>query len=629
MSDVWIYDIETYPNIFSIGLLNDRTGQKFTFEYSWRRNDIPQLIDFLSALKLHGDYMCGFNNIGFDYPVLHYIIENQDRVTPFSIYQFAMKIINTPWDRRFDNIIWDRDQYVKQLDLYKIHHFDNVSRATSLKTLEFNMRSQSVEDLPYEPGTVLNFEQMDKLIWYMWVDITETVKFFKHSEHQIAFRRELTEKYDRNFMNHNDTKIGKDYFIMQLEKTMVGFDKKRQTKRESINLADVIFPYVQFERPEFQRIQSWLQSQVITETKGALTDVNCTINGFQFDFGTGGIHGSVEPGIIESSEDYVIEDWDVASYYPNLAIKNGLYPEHLGLEFCQIYEDVYLLRKQYAKKTTENAMLKLALNGVYGDSNSKYSCFYDPQYTMSITINGQLLLCMLAEQLMKCQQLEMIQINTDGLTVRYPRSTKDWVHSVANWWMEVTRLELENVEYNRMFIRDVNNYIGEYTDGKLKRKGAYCYESKLDNPFTQDLDWNQNHSSLVVQKAAEAALIRGEDIRTFIAQHADIYDFMLRTKVPRSSKLVAVDYEGNDRQLQNNTRYYISALGDDLVKIMPPTKSQLAKDPEAPHRRMHINKGWKVSVCNDMNNYVDSEVEFDWYVKEAEALVNPLVNGRR
>jgi len=45
-------------------------------------------------------------------------------------------------------------------------------------------------------------------------------------------------------------------------------------------------------------------------------------------------------------------------------------------------------------------MLKLALNGTFGDSNNIYSVFYDPQFTMAITVNGQLMLCMLAERLM-------------------------------------------------------------------------------------------------------------------------------------------------------------------------------------------------------------------------------------
>ena len=107
----------------------------------------------------------------------------------------------------------------------------------------------------------------------------------------------------------------------------------------------------------------------------------------------------------------------------------------------------------------------------------------------------------------------------------------------------ITKLELESAEYTRMMIRDCNNYIAEYTGGKLKRKGAYEY----------DLGWHQNHSALVVPKAAEAALVRGEDIKEFIMNHADVFDFFLRTKVPRNSEL-----QWGGEKIQNICRYYIS-----------------------------------------------------------------------
>ncbi len=259
-------------------------------------------------------------------------------------------------------------------------------------------------------------------------------------------------------------------------------------------------------------------------------------------------------------------------------------------------------------------MLKLALNATYGKSNSIYSCFYDPKYTMSITINGQLMLCMLSEKLMACDEVQMIQINTDGLTIRYPRRLKQWVHGVCDWWQKVTQLELESAEYKRMMIRDVNSYIAEYDDGKVKRKGAYDY----------DLGWHQNHSSLIIAKAAEAALMHGADIREFIENHPDPFDFMLRTKVPRSSRLVGVDYHGTDHRFQNVSRYFISIMGYDLIKVMPPTPRQLQKDPQAPERRIGINTGWKATICNDMSSFNPDDLEFDFYVQEAEKLVNPL-----
>ena len=529
----WIYDLETYPNIFTASFKHPNTGTRLLFEISDRRDDSKPLYDFLYSLKHTQCRMIGFNNIGFDYPIIHWFINNYHLEPDVSsLYHVAESIIKTPWERRFDNVVWDQDVFITQIDLYKIHHFDNDSKRTSLKMLEFNMRSDNVQDLPYPPGIPLNDSEKNNLIHYNDHDVDETEKFYFHSLKLIEFREKLSDQYQRNFLNHNDTKIGKDYFVMELEKALPGScygrdsnNKKvpRQTLRQCINLNDVIFPYLNFKHPEFQRIKNWLASQTITETKGVFKDIEATIDGFKYVFGVGGIHGSIDSAIVKSDNDYVLYDWDVASYYPNISIVNNLYPEHLSQEFCKIYKDVFELRRQHKKGTTENAMLKLALNGVYGDSNNKYSPFYDPQYTMSITINGQLLLCLLAQYLIEIPSLKMIQINTDGLTVLCPRNQVEQMNTVCTWWESFTLLTLEHAIYNRMFIRDVNNYIGEFENRKLKRKGAYEYE----------LEWHQNHSALIIPKAAEAFLVHGQDVGDFIMNHDNIFDFMLRTKTPK------------------------------------------------------------------------------------------------
>lgn len=178
---------------------------------------------------------------------------------------------------------------------------------------------------------------------------------------------------------------------------------------------------------------------------------------------------------------------------------------------------------------------------------------------------------------------------------------------------------------------------------KVKRKGAYEY----------DLGWHQNHSSLVVAKAAEAALVRGEDIRTFIENHDDVMDFMLRAKVPRSNRLV-----WGDEQIQNTSRYYISTDGDLLYKIMPAKgtpgeykrANKITDDyfntvtaeigtgvwDERIHtknkskyeeRRTDLNTGYTVQIMNDMKLLpAVADINYDWYVIQAEKLVNPLLD---
>nr|UVX60476.1 MAG: DNA polymerase family B [Bacteriophage sp.]UWI24586.1 MAG: DNA polymerase family B [Bacteriophage sp.] len=617
MSDAYVHDIENYPNVFLFGAIHALTETPYIFEISHRRDDRQAFYLFTEYLREHRAEEIGYNNLGYDYPVQHSILNNIMYITNADIYKKGDSIINAGDENRFAHMVWEKDWIVPQLDLYKIHHFDNQAKRTSLKTLEFNMRMENIEDLPFTPGTYLTDSQIDTLRQYLIHDLKATLMFYKHSKKLIDFRRELSAKYGRNFMNHNDTKIGKDYFIMELEKSGIqcfepGSRKPRQTHRPSIALNSVIFPYVRFEQPEFNRVLNWLRQQVITETKGVFTDLSADINGFSFDFGTGGIHGSIESQTIRSTENYVIIDLDVASFYPNLAISNELYPAHLGKQFCTIYKNVYDMRSSYPKGTPENAMLKLALNGVYGDSNNVYSPFYDPAYTMAITINGQLLLCMLAEELLKIPGLSMIQANTDGLTVYAPRVFTGQVEQVRHAWEKLTRLQLEEAIYDVMFIRDVNNYIAVYEGGKkVKRKGAYCH--------SVDLGWHQNHSMQVVAKAAEAALVHNKDIHDFITSHEDIHDFMLVTKVPRNSKLL-----WGDKQVQNITRYYVSTDGAPLTKVMPPLAKSLKLNPDAPERRMSVCKGWLTTECNDMKRFNRATLNYDFYIKEAEKLVAPL-----
>jgi hypothetical protein len=146
-----------------------------------------------------------------------------------------------------------------------------------------------------------------------------------------------------------------------------------------------------------------------------------------------------------------------ASYYPNLSIQNGLRPEHLGESFTKIYNQIYEERKTIPKSNPLNGSYKLMLNGSYGKSNEDTSFFYDPMFTMSITINGQLLLMMLSEKLtLSIKDLTVLQINTDGITIKVHEIYYDKVKEVCKWWMELTKLELEEVHYSKMIIRDVN-----------------------------------------------------------------------------------------------------------------------------------------------------------------------------
>ena len=197
----YAYDEETYPNAFTARFIHIATDTRWKFEISHRRNDLPQLTDFVWQLKAANARGVGYNNVGFDYPVLHRIVMQQ-MSDPRAIYDLAMKLIKGSKDEKFALQVWDRDRLFEQLDLYKIKHFDNVARATSLKTLEIAMRMSNVEDLPFEVGTMLNDTQIDELHRYNEHDVIATILFYVRCIPEIEFREVLTKRYDRNFMNH-------------------------------------------------------------------------------------------------------------------------------------------------------------------------------------------------------------------------------------------------------------------------------------------------------------------------------------------------------------------------------------------------------------------------------------------
>ena len=620
----YIYDIEVYPNVFTFAVSAYGTGLKKVFEYSDRVNELPIFLKFLNSLHVTPNcYMVGFNNIGYDYPVIHHIFKNQCSIqSPYDIYKFSDKLIKADKNQKFKMMCWPADRVVKQVDLYKINHFDNQAKSTSLKIIEFNQWAGWLQELPFKPGTVLNHQQIDDLKDYnLHRDVKNTESFFTECLPDVEFRQELTKKYNIDFDNHNDSKIGGDYLTLKILESKFGpvrnsFDfykyRKRlgKTPRPGIVLQDIILPYIKFRHPKFDRILKWLKSVSIIKTKDCFKDLSVTIDGCSYDFGTGGIHGCTvpkksPPQLFKSDEHYVIIDVDVASYYPNLAISNSFYPKHLGEVFCKAYSDLYQKRKKHPKGSVLNLLFKLALNGTYGNSNSEYSIFYDPKFTMSITINGQLLLCLLTEWIMlNCCDCKMIQINTDGLTVRLPRLQVGNLKNVCRQWEKLTGLVLEDVSYSKMLIKDVNNYAAlKESGGKPKLKGKYEY----DKPH------HKNQSALVVPKVIEECFLSDNysQVDKLVYGHDNIMDFMLRAKIPKSSRL-----ELGGKVIQNVSRYYISTNGDDLVKVMPP----LARNPEK-ERPIGINIGWKVTECNEIIKADPSTIEYEYYIQEARKLI--------
>ena len=172
----------------------------------------------------------------------------------------------------------------------------------------------------------------------------------------------------------------------------------------------------------------------------------------------GGLHAAIQNTCVIAKPNERMGEDDVGSMYPSIAIENGLFPAHLGQPFVPILAEMKTLRMEAKRKAKDETlspaarakwqalsdMLKLAMNaGAFGDTNQEFSQFYDPQLTMSITINGQLMLAMLVERLLEIEGCRVVQANTDGVVSLFDKKHTPQYDQIINDWQEDTGLILE------------------------------------------------------------------------------------------------------------------------------------------------------------------------------------------
>jgi len=392
--NIQVYDLEIYPNLFLYVDKNIKTNEISIFEISKRKDDRAALLEHLKTVGTQ----IGFNNLSFDYPLLHTFIrlfprQLQGKRLVEQLYKKGQSLIKA--DNRWTSIV--KKPFIQQVDLFMINHYDNFAKSTNLKVLEFNMEMTNIQTLPYKFNKYLTDDEIQNIVDYCENDVDATFRFWKENVNKISFRERFSKLYNHDFTNYNDVKIGEQILLDAVSKGMNLSQhevKKMRTYRKSMNMSDIIFDYIKFETVEFKALLNWWKDKVIFETKGQFTgldmdivapllpycnnetvkgklkNLNIILNDIQFDFGTGGLHSYCYPGVFKSGPENDIILVDVSSYYPNLAYHNGLHPLH-------IFKDIFLntiftlySQRMDGKKVGDMeivAAIKLALNGaLYG-----------------------------------------------------------------------------------------------------------------------------------------------------------------------------------------------------------------------------------------------------------------------
>jgi len=653
--DHWIHDYETLKNCFIAVFEHYKTSERKIFVIHDLQNDLKGFIKFLKQNKENKEWHISYNGLAFDAQVTHYIMDNCQLWENMSgcaigeaIYAFSQETIERQNNREF-GIYAPWHMKIGQIDLFKMHHWDNPAKRSSLKWIQYSMDWENILDMPIEHTTKIETqEQLNTIIKYCINDVVSTKEIFNRSHSQIKLRKDLTKKYGINLFSASEPKIAKEIFAYYLSRKLqisLYEIKKLKTYRSTIKLEDLILPYIKFESSEYKSCLEKFKSLELDamKLKGQFRH-QLEYKNVKTTFALGGIHGARKSGVYESDDEHVIMTSDVTSFYPNLCIRNKMSPAHFPKEdFCELYEWIFDERVKIPKSNPMNYVYKIILNSIFGLSNEQNSFFYDPELCMRITVNGQLSLAMLFEMI--CERIPeafgLLQ-NTDGVEIRIPRNKMDLYMEICKEWEEITNLTLEHDSYQKLVLGDVNSYIAvnEFKEADLttwrkirEDNPHYLYKVtgskfmyaavKLKGRFNfHELALHKNKSKLVVPKALYNYFVKDILPEDYLTQNKNILDYCIGGRTKGNWKQVArciKDGEYEEYDIQKINRYYISKKGMKIIKI---NKSD--------HREIQLEAGpWMQVLFNKLEikpKWKEYDININYYLKAIESEIDKILS---
>ena len=609
---VQVYDIEIFPNCFSLTIKNTETKEFQFFELSNRKNNLVDLV----PLFLDKRYIfCGYNNIHYDNPIVNFIIEYKETLKKstrldieYNLFQLSQTIIKGDLEK------WKKWKYANNfetLDLLTMLFSQKLR--VGLKEMQVTMKYSNVQEYDGNFEAPIPEEDIPKMIQYNINDVNSTEELLYRCENDIKLRLNIEEEYGIKALNKDGVNLGMEILKTKyLEKTHKTWNdiKDLRSPCNKIALNEIILPFIKFDNPILRDLLNEMKQQVVSPDRKGYNK-HFLMDNLEYSVGVGGIHSVNKPSIFIAKEDEVISDVDVASLYPSLIIEYGFYPPHLGKEFLEVYKGIKdeRIEAKHNGNKLKNLTLKLSINGLSGNLQSEFSWCYSPKTVMRIRINGQLLLLMLAEKLISigCQ---IIQANTDGLFVLRKKKDEQKFKDVCKWWENLTKLELEEDRFERFYQFAINDYLGVlegYKDSKnpklLKKKGL----------FIDSVTLGKGMQPMIIPKAINANLADNIPVEETIRNCKDINEFITYQKV---DKKFAVQYM--NKFINHINRYYVSTNGGYLYKC------EVEDNKIVKFANMLTASG--VTLCNDITAIKEfpKNINYKYYIKEANKILAKL-----
>lgn len=634
-----VYDLETLKDFF-LYVDIDLDNNFHVFEISKFKDQSAELRKHIRTLKAQ----IGFNNLGFDAQVQQYFlglpVDTKDLAGV--LHDYSDKLIERINKERSFPDYWERDLAVRQVDLFKIWHFDNEARKTSLKWIQYMTDWHNIEDMPYDhTRTVDTREDADMIIDYCKNDCLSTKHFYNitkgdtelilyKGKDKLQLRKDVGKEFGFKPTNFSDVKIGDQINKVNYMKA-TGYDyyKIKDLKlgavRRSFTFGECFPSYTHFDTPEMNALMDRIRDIKVNVTEKQ--EYPFKFDDVKYTFAKGGLHSNDWQRIIAPGNNQILRDADVGSMYPNAIRKRGLYPAHLGPKWLEGYTSIIQMRLDAKKKYKETKdkryesiqeAFKLALNGgSFGKLGEPSNWQYDPKAGNSVTIGCQIDLLMLIEDLVM-SGIKIISANTDGVLCLFDRSQEDHYYKICkDWEKEVGNADLgvlEFCDYQLFAQRSVNDYIALLTEDSAKKSGKDVKQK--GKSFSTEHELNRNKSFKIIPIALNEYFTKGISPRFTITNHKNIMDFCCGLRTTGQWFLEARGtYKGDfiKKRLQKTNRYYISNQGFKLYKCNPDG------------REIQPNSGkWLATIFNKIKEKEDYDINYDYYVSKVYEIIREI-----
>lgn len=605
-----ICDIETYPNYFLAAFM--RVEDRAVVKIEGRPGvDIDR--ERLRKIML-SHRIITFNGMNFDVPIIFKVIEGAG---PEEAHACAERII------RGGLRYWEVEQALDVTIPRALDHIDLIepqpNAFASLKTLSGRLHARHMQDLPYEPGTELTPGQMEDVSEYCVNDLENTLLLYEALREPLELRAALSNEFDEDFRSKSDSQIGERIVRRRVEQ-MTGRRIQKANTKPGTTFRYKVPDFIRFETPQMQDVLERIRTtDFVIRSDGKidlppwLKDVSIDIGESRYSMGIGGLHSTESGRAVLSDDDHVLIDADVASQYPSIILKLGLYPEAVGPEFLDVYAQIRAdrLAAKKAKDKVKDKGMKIALNGVYGKLGSRYSILYAPHLLISVTLTGQLTLLMLIERA-EAAGIPVVSGNTDGVLFRCPRDLVDGIEGdrltggplaeICEQWETDTGFALEFAEYKAIYNQNVNSYFAAKADNSIKQKGSFA------NPWREGGDLREqmmkNPQMTICAEAIIGLISEGRQIEETIRASRDIRQFVTVVKATGGAAWRG-QYQGKV------VRYYWSTDGEAMMKVKPNAKGVIAKVP-------------KTDGCRPLMTFSDTfpdDIDYDRYINETRRLL--------